>query len=132
VTYEGKPVDGASVLFIPQEGRPCTGTTDASGKFTVMTGSVAGAAKGTYIVTVNKEAGSGSTSSAIKIDGPPTPEQQQKMQEEMARSMREYSAEAKKQKPVLPVKYTLPQSSDLSVTVTDDPAKNNFDLVLKP
>jgi hypothetical protein len=37
VTYQGQPVAGASVAFIPQQGRPASGMTDASGKFTLST-----------------------------------------------------------------------------------------------
>jgi len=37
VTYKGKPVEGVSVGFIPEKGRPASGLSDASGKFTVST-----------------------------------------------------------------------------------------------
>lgn len=35
VTYNGNPVANASVTFYPASGRPATGATDASGKFTL-------------------------------------------------------------------------------------------------
>jgi hypothetical protein len=35
VTLDGEPVEGATVGFRPTEGTPGTGTTDASGKFTL-------------------------------------------------------------------------------------------------
>ncbi len=39
VTYNGDPIEGVSVGFIPEGegGRPASGTTDASGKFTLST-----------------------------------------------------------------------------------------------
>jgi hypothetical protein len=37
VTHKGKPVDKASVAFLPEKGRPAAGITDASGKFTLST-----------------------------------------------------------------------------------------------
>ncbi len=37
VTHNGQPVEGASVAFIPETGRPASGTTDASGRFTLST-----------------------------------------------------------------------------------------------
>lgn len=37
VLLDGKPVANAAVLFIPPEGRPAEGTTDAEGKFTLQT-----------------------------------------------------------------------------------------------
>jgi hypothetical protein len=37
VLLDGQPVANAAVLFIPAEGRPAEGTTDAEGKFTLQT-----------------------------------------------------------------------------------------------
>ena len=34
VTYRGQPVEGARVMFIPQNSRPASGLTDAQGRFT--------------------------------------------------------------------------------------------------
>jgi hypothetical protein len=37
VTFNGQPVEGASVVFTPAQGRPGTGVTDATGHFTIST-----------------------------------------------------------------------------------------------
>jgi hypothetical protein len=37
VTYQGKPVEGARVMFMPNSGRPASGQTDAQGRFTLRT-----------------------------------------------------------------------------------------------
>ena len=56
VTLDGSPVEGAVVGFTPAEGgRPATGTTDASGKFTLTTFEKGnGALPGRHTVTISK------------------------------------------------------------------------------
>ena len=56
VTYNGEPVDGASIVFAPTAGgKAAVGTTDASGNFKLMTFDPEdGAVPGTYSVTVVK------------------------------------------------------------------------------
>ena len=70
VTYNGSAVDGATVTLQPAAGssglKPATGTTDASGKFTVQTfvsgaDFAAGAMPGDYAVTVTKQSGTAMT-----------------------------------------------------------------------
>jgi len=58
VLYEGKPLEGATVKFMPEgEGRPATGTTDAEGRFTLTTFEKGdGAVVGDHVVTVSKYA----------------------------------------------------------------------------
>ena len=56
VTYNGEPVEGASVAFIPENGRPASGTTDASGKFTLSTfESGDGAVPGKHTVAISEQ-----------------------------------------------------------------------------
>jgi hypothetical protein len=61
VTLDGKPIAGASVMFMPQfEGQPAVGATDDEGEFTLTTGgSTEGALVGTYQVTVTLKEVSG-------------------------------------------------------------------------
>lgn len=55
VALDGKPVEGAAVVFTPEEGRMATGTTDASGRFQLSTFQLGdGALPGTHRVTVAK------------------------------------------------------------------------------
>ena len=59
VTLEGSPVGGALVSFSPTgDGKPATGITDASGKYSLTTFSQGdGAVPGTYQVTITKYEG---------------------------------------------------------------------------
>ena len=55
VLLDGKPLEGATVTFHPvKSGAVGHGKTDASGRFTIMTGSLQGVKPGEYIVTVQK------------------------------------------------------------------------------
>lgn len=57
VTLDGKPVEGATVVFTSPDGKTnASGMTDAAGAFTLSTGEKLGAAAGTYKVTVSKYA----------------------------------------------------------------------------
>jgi len=62
VTYKGQPADGASVAFVPdggQGGRPASGTTDGSGKFTLSTFAPSdGAIPGKHKVLITEASGS--------------------------------------------------------------------------
>ena len=55
VNVDGKPADGAVLLFYPEGGRAATatGTADASGKFTIVTNMEPGIALGRYKVTAS-------------------------------------------------------------------------------
>ncbi len=57
VTLNGQPVEGVSVGFTPQSGRPASDTTDARGKFTLSTfESGDGAVPGTHKVVITEPA----------------------------------------------------------------------------
>ncbi len=46
VTYNGDPIEGATVVFQPAEGPLALGKTDAEGRFTLLTGGDSGAVVG--------------------------------------------------------------------------------------
>ena len=70
VTLDGKPVDGAAVVFVPVAGGPvASGTTEAGGKFRLMTVNEPGAVPGEHHVTVTKQ-----TMHGITADGMPGPD----------------------------------------------------------
>ena len=115
VTLNGKPVDGAKVMYSPLDegGAPAYGLSDASGKYVVQTmqGRIGeGTTPGNYKVTVSKS-----------IDVPtgkmrPTPEGRE-----------EPIVEGKD---LLPIKYKFVANSPLNKTV--EPGKTNvIDLELK-
>jgi len=55
VTYKGKPLDGASVTFVPKGARPASGQTDAQGRFTLQTFSAGdGVIAGDHVVCIVK------------------------------------------------------------------------------
>ncbi len=119
VTYSGKPVDGASVAFVPEKGAPVVGTTDAGGKF-----SIPGANLGPCRVTIAKASG-GASAAAGGMPANPTPADMAKMAA---------AASAKKPegpKSEIPEKYGRVISSGLSVTVGADATKNVFTFDLK-
>jgi len=62
VTYNGEPVEGATVTFMAtsEGGRGAMGTTDASGKYSLLTFVAGdGAIPGSYKVKIAKKAGGG-------------------------------------------------------------------------
>ncbi len=114
ITYKGAPVAGATVTFIPSgQGQPASGQTDASGVYTLNTGTRPGAGAGQYKVTVTKY--------ATTVTGQLTPEDMAKMQKKGK------TPEAKSE---IPGKYAAPQTSGLQATVTQDASKNVFDFEL--
>src|SRR5262245_33000369 len=54
VTYNGQPVEHAGVLFKPESGPFAMGTTDAEGKFTLVTANYPGALIGEHKVGISK------------------------------------------------------------------------------
>ena len=134
VNYEGKPLAEASILFIPQGGRPSIGTTDASGKFTLSTGGKPGAPAGTYSVTVSKNNAGDAAVEEVKLppaDAQISEEEIKRVQEQMQQQMRGMDKRPKP-KAAIPAKYSLPEGSGLTATVTADSAKNVFSFELTP
>jgi hypothetical protein len=141
VTFEDKPVEGATVLFIPQQGAPSMGVTDASGKYTISTRGQPGAAAAGYNVTVVKQSAE-ETSAPDAVapqvaGGEPTDEEKKKFmqrsQEAQQQMVGEMMASSKTlPKDLLPYKYSIPEGSGLHATVTTDASKNVFDFPLTP
>jgi hypothetical protein len=106
VTYNGAPVDGATVVFAPTStGKPATAVTDSSGHYELSTfGSKDGASPGDYTVTVTKTATEGAESNL-------TPEQMN----ELALQGKPLPGPTTKQ--LLPQKYAQAATSDLHFTV---------------
>ncbi|HVA51242.1 MAG TPA: carboxypeptidase-like regulatory domain-containing protein [Pirellulales bacterium] len=103
VTYNGSPVEGASVSFISPTASGY-GSTDKEGRFTLRSAQGEGVPVGEYKVTVVKTelppTGKEATSDADYV--PPDPD-----------------APPAQPKDLLPAKYKLPESSQLSATVTE-------------
>lgn len=110
VTYEGQPVEGATVAFLPKTPSDpgASGRTDASGKFTLTAFEPGdGAVPGSYLVTVVKtEIEGGDVVQEDSTVAPPTP------------------------KSLIPEKYNNPQGSGLTADVKEGEA-NEFTFELK-
>lgn len=57
VTYRGKPLADANVVFMPRSGPPATGVTNGEGKFELTTLDQAGAVVGAHQVTITPNQG---------------------------------------------------------------------------
>ncbi|MCL2349042.1 MAG: carboxypeptidase-like regulatory domain-containing protein [Planctomycetaceae bacterium] len=72
VTYQGKPLEGATVVFSPKENkqgrRAAVALTDKQGKFELMTLSQKGAFPGEYLASVVKNADAAPKSNQERIE----------------------------------------------------------------
>jgi hypothetical protein len=127
VTQGGTPVEGAMVNFSPTgDGQAASGTTDASGKYSLTTFAAGdGAVPGEYAVTVLKYEGggqatdSGGTDTLDEYDAEYSPEEEDK------------GGGDEEPENLLPSKYADPSTSELKATVTQNPADNVFDFALE-
>lgn len=114
VTYNGKPVVGANVMFECKTGRPAEAITDAAGRFTLTTFRQAdGAIGGNHTVVVSKYAVVSGEGADPATAAPAT----------AASDPRAVSRNPPRQ--VIPARYTSPSQSPLRVTVTPG-GQNDF------
>lgn len=111
VQYKGEPVEGATVVFVPQgHKQAATAQTDASGKFQLQTYKPGdGAVPGEYKVTVRK----------AEATAPPASEE-----------TNVNDTTAPKQRSLIPERYSNVQQTDLTASVKEG-AENDFTLELK-
>ena len=120
VIEKGKGVEGASVVFVPtsKEGQAAFGTTDASGKYELMTFVLKdGAVPGTYKVKLSK------------YDKPAAGTQVFKDSDEEQKYYQENPKASQPAKNHLPAKYANDATSGLSHTVGDK--TSTFDIEIK-
>jgi hypothetical protein len=101
VTYNGKAVEKAGVIFMPESGQPAMGTTDAEGKFTLATANHPGALVGNHRVGITK-------SETIVTQNP-------------GERLPTYN-----NKYLIPSKYSSPATSELTAVVSEDDDENHF------
>lgn len=109
VTYEGKPVEGATVTFGGAEIRGAVGNTDESGEVTLWTYEPGdGVIPGTYTVAIRK----------LEVLALPDPDEVSP--EEYSRKMHEMNrALSGAPKHLVPKRYSKPETSELTADVVD-------------
>ncbi|WP_459554327.1 hypothetical protein [Lacunimicrobium album] len=110
VTYQGKPLPSASVIFTPLAGPIGVGTTDSEGRFTLVTQGQPGALLGEHKVTIQ----------AFKAVGNVVATTDAKTGNEVSVPMTS----------AIPEKYGMPAKSGLSAKVEKD-SPNDFTFELK-
>lgn len=124
VTFQGAPVAGANVTFIPEQGPIAIGTTNDQGKFTLSTGGRPGAPLGKCRVSVTLVAPSDDLSGL-------TPEEQSmELTKKMGQSQGTFGE--KEQKSLVPEKFSNADTSGLSFTVSSTASQNDFPINLQP
>ena len=119
VTYNGEPVEGASIVLAPESGEfPAAGLTDASGTAVMKTeGMYAGVAAGNYLASVTKLEKVDNNIGTAPTDPAKYAEYQKKLESR------------KIPKHLVPEKYSSFGTSGLSVAVTEGkPVQETFEL----
>ena len=120
VTYQGNPLAGAKVAFIPSgKGAIAMATTDVEGRFEIKTGALSGVVAGPAAVTVTMM-----ESNKTGLDPAMTPEQMQ----EMAMAGTLQTKLDKQNTSLIPERYGKAESSGLSVDVQSSQEEYNLDL----
>lgn len=122
LTHNGKPVDEATLVFIPEgsDGYPATAITNADGSYQLTTFNANdGAVPGDYSIKVSK---------LEYKEGPAAGEQVYTSSEEENESYELAESAAAPPKNLLPAKYANPMTSELNYTVTETPATFDIDL----
>lgn len=122
VTFQGKPLAGATVMFVPDNGPIAMGVTDLEGKFTLSSGSLRGAAVGPAKVSITAyPPGQEAPDMSAVAEQPQTPEEMaayMKKAEEMQQAMASgQSPQSLQSKSLIPEKYAKAETSGLSFTV---------------
>ena len=117
VTFDGKPLAGAAVVFVPQgAGRDATGQTDAAGRFEMSTFEPGdGVLPGTYKVTITPATGAIDTTQYASAE------------EAMAAASKPRAA-PRATGPAFPQRYSRIDQTPLTQQV---PAEGNVSFVLK-
>ena len=131
VTYMGKPLSGATVLFSPEKGPLATGNTDKEGKYELKTGTQRGVTPGLAKVAVMM-AREGELEGATGVSRQPKTAAESQEYMKNATDLRKSIASGKtdiKPKSLIPEKYGNVETSGLSFPIKAEGANhNNIDL----
>lgn len=135
VTYNGKAVEGAGVIFVPAGGGIAgIGTTDKDGRFTIFSRTQEGVAIGACKVSVAKTSGAAAATGAADVVKSPGAEvsedERKKMMEQGEKMLKGNPGAATPNLPKneLPAKYADAATSGLEFTVKS--GKNDFKIDL--
>jgi hypothetical protein len=135
VTFNGGPLAGATVSFLPEKGPLAMGVTDMNGQFKLSSGTSLGCTIGPAKVTVVAiPSGGGSSNPAPTFNPNPnmSAAEQQEAGKKMAEATQNFqsSSGTQKSKSLIPERYSDVATSGLSFTVEKDSSKNNFKIEL--
>jgi hypothetical protein len=131
VTYMGKPVAGATVLFSPEKGPLASGVTDMEGKYDLKTGTNRGVTAGLCKVAIRVDP-EGELKGASGVTQQPKTAAEAEEYMKKAAELRKSIATGKteiKQKSMIPEKYGRIETSGLSFPIKESGENhNNIDL----
>lgn len=136
VTYQGKPLAGATVTFVPKTGPLAQAITDLEGKFSLATGTLPGVTVGPVQVTVSAfPPGKSNSGGSTGVPGDPKSAEDSaaflKAAGEMQQSMSEAKdTEVATSKSLVPERYLKAETSGLQFTVKAD-GDNHFKIELQ-
>lgn len=130
VTYQGKPIAGAIVTFVPSQGPSATGKTNSDGNFALSTGDARGVVVGDAKVSISAYPPPDPSAGEEFREIPKDPKGQAELMERMMsisiRASVDDGGKATRSKSLIPLKYSEFTSSGLTAAVTDDRSKNHF------
>ena len=132
VLYQGKPLAGATVAFVPDKGPSAFGMTDTNGKFRLSTGASRGAVISNGKVTVTAMTSGNTELTDALSKQPTTPEESQAYMKKMA-EMQQAMATGQADilpKSIIPEKYSKPDTTPLSYPIKAD-GNNHFKIELQ-
>lgn len=133
VNYQGRPLAGAIVVFVPEKGPIAMGVSDQAGKFVLSTGGRRGAMIGPASVTVTATAAPTSNALDAVAKQPKTQAEADEYMKKAA-EMQQAMAEGRTQEVVptslIPEKYGKTDTSGLKHTVDANSSKNHFTIDL--
>lgn len=132
VNYQGRPIAGATVVFVPEKGPVAMGVTDHSGKFVLSTGTSKGVVIGPVKATIVASAG-GPSDALDGVASQPKSQAEADAYMKKAAEMQQSIAEGRG-KDVLPIslipeKYGKTETSGLSYTIKAN-GDNHFTIEL--
>lgn len=114
-TFQGAPLSGATVMFIPEKGPVAAAVTDAEGEYTVQPGVAVGPAKITVQVTVAGASSGPSTAPPTTNDSAATANAMMAY----ARQQRESKQKETGPKSIVPERYTEVSKTPLSIEIKE-------------